>query len=542
MTSRARQPLLIAILVCAAFTSVASGVVLVLDLSGHVDGTAPFTLGLLVRMVLFGAAAGIALTALLRSMRDTPSPVHEDAPVDWRLMLIPCAVAAAIALPRLGATPHVEPDEWHHLNVARNLAEHGLYASGSPDTGFVMFDDYDSVGPPVIVPVAAAMRAFGSELETARLVMAMFFVALAAVVFAVVAPIFGSWAGICSAVLLAGAWGTAYLGRTLYGEVPALLFWLLAMIIARASLRNGKTWRWAALAGICFGLAVLTKYYILMTVWPLLGVVLLDRFGPKRIDLRHLTAGAAGSVATIGAWPLVQSFAAQDVTSASSGRLSMYQHNLLFGMEGVGSTAGFLFQQPSAFIALIAALGFGWWTVNRYRRDPAFAAIWFLAAFQWFWWIFFNTGNLPRYSWYGWAAAAILLGPFVVKLTVEIRDASGRPMLIRAAAAAACIALVIPSLRQLGYESSRAWRADEMAPTRELASYVATRPERDRVGSAFWPLERSVPYLSGRTVERIRDQKEAANYDVVLVHAQLEPQWLEGGNAKRFGPYAAVHK
>jgi hypothetical protein len=433
MVSRARQPLLIAIFVCAAFTSVASIVVLTLDLSGHINETVPFTWGLVVRIVVYGLAAYAAFVLLLRSSGDMPSPVFERARVNWRLVIIPCVVAGVIALPRLGATPHVEPDEWHHLNVARNLAEHGLYASGGPDTGFVMFDDYDSVGPPVIVPVAAAMRAIGPELETARFVMAAYFVALAAVVFAFVAPIFGSWAGICSAMLLAGAWGSAYLGRTLYGEVPALLFWLLAMIVARASLGNGKAWRWAALAGACFGLSVLTKYYMLMTVWPLLGVILLDRFGTQRIDLRHLAAGALGAVATIGAWPLMQSFAAQDVTSASSGQLSMYQHNLLFGVEGVGATTGFLMEQPLALIALIAALGFGWWTANRYRRDPAFAALWLLALFQWYWWIFFNTGNLPRYSWYGWAAAAILWDrslrncPLRFAVQTPVRSSFARP-------------------------------------------------------------------------------------------------------------------
>ena len=471
---------------------------------------------------------------------NVPSTSIEPEHPNWRLAIIPCVIAAAIAFPRLGATPHVEPDEWHHLNVARNLAVYGQYASGNPDEGFILFDDYDSVGPPVILPVAAAMRFAGPRLESARFVMAMFFVAFAATTFAFCAPVFGGWAALFSSTLVIGAWGSAYLGRTLYGEIPAMLFLLLALIAGRAALRGRREWIWGIAAGLFFGLAVLSKYYLLMAVWPLLGAFLLDRLSVKRIRWPHVAAPAIGALAIIGTWSSIQAFAERNVSNVAGGQLSMYQHNLLFGIEGFQHTAGYLATQPASSLAILAGMVFGLWLLHRHISDPTIATLWFFAGFQWYWWLFFNTGNLPRYSWYGWAATAILLGPLLKIMIDAIKNPTSKTQLTRPLACACCAVIVAPTAIRTIQETQRAWQTDEMLSTRNLASYIADRPDSDRVATAFWPLERSVQFLSGRTVARLRDTDTPDQYDVILINSNSNARWILGHPARRFGPYMAV--
>jgi len=540
VTNQLRQPLLVLVLICAAFTCVASAVVLTLALTGHVESDTSFLTKLVIRIAGFAGLAVIVMLALLRGCtRESPLLSKENPNPRWHLVFIPCVIAAAIAFPRLGATPHVEPDEWHHLDVARNLAVHGLYASGNPDDGFVLFDSYDSVGPPVILPIAAAMYLTGPHLESARLLMAVYFVALAGVVFAYCAPVFGGWAAMASSLLVIGALGSAYLGRALYGEVPALLFFILALIAGRAALRNRHVWVWGITAGAMFGLAILSKYYLLMAVWPLLGTFVFDRLTTKRIRWHHVAAPAIGMIAIIGSWSTVQAFAEQNVSKTAGGQLSVYQHNLLFGVEGLKNTTGHLAKHPASAVALIVGFAFGLWFIQRHTTDPTVVAVWLFAGFQWYWWLFFNTGNLPRYSWYGWATTAMFLGPLLITMTNSLIQKTTNEPLSRPLAVACCAAIVVPAAIRTTLETKRAWQDDEMQYTRDLATYVANRPADDRIATMFWPLERSIQFLSGRTIARFRETDTADEYDVVLVK-NTPTRESHGPNIKRFGPYSAI--
>lgn len=84
-------------------------------------------------------------------------------------------LVCTLFLPRLDVYPWAAPDEVHHLTVAKNIAVHGAYASGHPDRGLDYFDTYDSVGGPVLLPVAGAFTVFGAGLGVARGVMVLFF-------------------------------------------------------------------------------------------------------------------------------------------------------------------------------------------------------------------------------------------------------------------------------------------------------------------------------------------------------------------------------
>ena len=190
---------------------------------------------LAVKSALFTA---LALLALWRPVRTRPrvtpdAPVTETRPSSrqgWAWLGGALALAALMVLPRLYAYPHAEPDEIHHLIVARNLAVHGVYATGHPAIGFEKFDDYDSVGPPVILPIAAVFKMTGVSLAGARGVMALYSLVLCVALFVLLRPIIGARSAALGVVLMTFAFGSVYLARALYGEVPALFYITLALM------------------------------------------------------------------------------------------------------------------------------------------------------------------------------------------------------------------------------------------------------------------------------------------------------------------------
>ena len=254
---------LVMALVCSAFAAAASWVVAYLYFAGSFGDSPGFGLRILVKAIAFTVAAGACLWVVAK--RIVP-PAGPDSTIDVvrsgsKWSFIPAALLAALLLfSNLDRHPWPAPDELHHLIVARNLAAHGAYASGlAPD--LVWFDRYDSVGAPVIGLVAGAFKLFGVGIASARGVLASFGVALTILVYFVFLPLYGARASGLASFLALAAFGTIYLSRSLYGEVPALAFVLLGLLAWRRGLRRGGFGLLMA-AGLCFGLAILTKAFI----------------------------------------------------------------------------------------------------------------------------------------------------------------------------------------------------------------------------------------------------------------------------------------
>ncbi|MBL7645804.1 MAG: hypothetical protein JNK74_06385 [Candidatus Hydrogenedentes bacterium] len=232
-------------LVCASFTAVAS-LVLVAYTRAHpeldfIDAPG----GLWLRAGLFSALTFIAVVLLVR-WRGTGVSLQVSEPREGLsrsafvgLMALLLAIVLVLGL-RLGDYPFAAPDEVHHLIVARNLAEFGAYASGHPESGFKYFDSFDSVGPVVLGPIAMAFKTFGTSLAVARGVMVAFFAGLCLATWGFTRGLFGTRAALASVVLLLGTYSSIYLGRTLYGEVPAYFFLLLGLLAWRRALQSGR--------------------------------------------------------------------------------------------------------------------------------------------------------------------------------------------------------------------------------------------------------------------------------------------------------------
>ncbi|GMV90715.1 MAG: hypothetical protein AMXMBFR82_04930 [Candidatus Hydrogenedentota bacterium] len=533
--------------ICSGFTSVSSFALWIAFLAWDDPNEPHFMMKLFVKGLLFGFLALVSLR-WLRIQRGVWNSIHDPGEtaaftVEMRQAWAAAAclpLIALVAIPYLGTYPHIEPDESHHLIVARNLSEFGVYGSGHPQAGFEWFDDYDSVGPPVIVPVAIALRLGDTDLFSGRLIMALYFVALCVAFYGIVLPLFGAPAGIAAMLLATAALGSAYLARSLYGEVPALFFLVLGLLLWRESLNGRFVFLNAILAGCCFGFMILTKYFAVFAFWAFLGVLVYDRLTFRKLKLIHLLVPAVCASAILIGWLAIQNAYRPEGSDVTAGHLSMYKHNLMFGFDPLPRTLGFLLRHGVTVLVSIAAMIAAAPVVFYRRYDPAAAVLFFFAPFIAYWWVFFTTGNIPRYLWYAIIIVAVFTGPLAWMLLRGARNSGKQTTRI------ACTVLAIPVLAPYVFnacaELSGIYRRNDMADEYALTHYVETLPAQQELSTTFYPIERTLNFLAGRHVKRIPAQSEAvAKAPLVIVDAASQEMLLNSvDTVERFGRYAVV--
>lgn len=132
---------------------------------------------------------------------------------------------------------------------------------------------YVTTGFPLTLPLAGTFAVFGVSLEVARLVMLVFLIGLYSVLFLYARKAIGgtaAWFGFFFLVFFAPIYGN---GRNVLGEIPGLLYILLALL---PLMRGGELTRnRALLAGIGAGLAFASKPIFILFLLALLVVCLL---------------------------------------------------------------------------------------------------------------------------------------------------------------------------------------------------------------------------------------------------------------------------
>jgi 4-amino-4-deoxy-L-arabinose transferase-like glycosyltransferase len=533
--------------ICAGFTSVASLVLWLAFLLWDDTGEPGFLAKLLIKGILFGALALVSLRLLrlqgrawetIRDRRETNTPV--DTRRNPLAIAVALMVVTLIVVPFLDTYPHIEPDESHHLIVARNIAEFGVYGSGHPDMGFKWFDDYDSVGPPVILPVALSVKLGGVNLFSGRLVMALFFVALCVVIYSLSRPLFGSSSATVAMLLATAALGSAYLARSVYGEVPALFFLIAGLWLWRNAIAGQHVVLNALLAGLCFGLMILTKYFMAIALWAFLGVLLYDRLTFRKLRVVHVILPATCALAILALWLAVQNAYRPDGADVTAGHLSMYKHNLMFGFDPLPKTLGFLLRHSVTVLVSIAAMVAAAPVIFYRRYDPAAAVLFLFAPFIAYWWIFFTTGNIPRYLWYAIVIVAVFTGPLAWLLIRGMQRTN------KLTARIACIIFAIPVLApymlNTWMELSGIYSRNDMKDEYALVAYVQSLPDGENLSTTFFPIERTVNLLAGRSIARIPAAREAvANSGLVIVDSVSQEMLLNDvTTVERFGRYAVV--
>ena len=188
----------------------------------------------------------------------------------WQIVLGILAAALLVAFVVKVAGSPVSFDGAMNLQVAASLAEgHGY--TRFYDT-WTLFPMEVQTNAPFILPASLVFALFGVSLLSAQLVSIAYAVALVAVVIWLVRPAAGNIAALAAASLILVSPEFARFGANGYGEVPGLVWFLLGLGFFCRAFRNEQTKYYLA-AGLCVGLAVITKTVMLMPVGILLALV-----------------------------------------------------------------------------------------------------------------------------------------------------------------------------------------------------------------------------------------------------------------------------
>lgn len=483
----------------STFAFVASVVLLIAALFGYLPALDDIHSGLWIRVGLFNVvyilAAASTLGMAARIGRLTPVEPRHAAITKHLLALVPVLLLVSIfAFPRLALYPWAAPDEVHHLNVAKNIAEHGRYASGTPAAGFRDFDPFDSVGPPVLLPIAGVFKVAGAGIVQARLVMACFALLFFSALWFFLRPVYGTLAATCGTLFSAISFSSIYLGRTLYGEMPALFFFLAGLALWRRALPGRNISVWGLLAGLCFGLAILSKSILLLSAFCFLGALFYDRAAARSIRLGSLAGPAIGTLLPLAVWWGMKAIFSGDGAKPGEGILDLYQHYLLFGVEPVlGNLQRSVLAHPAVHLAAAAGVLYAVHTLFQKRYDPPTIVLFLVMTFYALWWLCFTPGQLPRYLWSSYAIAGALTGILAGDLA-RVAAGSGA-MRRRLIAGLGAMALVSPTLLWASGQMHEIMTNREMEDDYRVCEALLGLNPTQPPATTFYPLRGTLQFL-----------------------------------------------
>ncbi|MBI3243365.1 MAG: glycosyltransferase family 39 protein [Chloroflexi bacterium] len=204
--------------------------------------------------------------------------------------------------------PHPWFDEGLNISTAAMLARDGVYAL--PDSaGLRLIDPAIQTGPTVLGATALIFKLFGTGLLQARLVM-LPFTALAIVSIALLARRLGGnkAAALAVLLLLVGSQepylSFVFMARQVLGEVPAIGFYLLALLLWLWAVAQPKRhWLALALSGLAWGVAMITKSQVMLLTPVCLGALaLLDGLYYRRAGWLAFILPGAVAVSCVAGW------------------------------------------------------------------------------------------------------------------------------------------------------------------------------------------------------------------------------------------------
>jgi len=178
-----------------------------------------------------------------------------------------------------------------NAQAARMLAEHGRYATYY--NGYRDFDLHVTTGPTVILPTALVFKLAGVTIITAQLPNLLYFILLFILASHFAFRHAGLVGAFLSILLLLATPGLLDKGFRLYGELPAVVFFLAGLLLLDRLPTEAHSSA-AFVAGACFGLSFLTKFIMLIPLVPVPLVLVFGRNSSPRNRLRTFLPLAAG--------------------------------------------------------------------------------------------------------------------------------------------------------------------------------------------------------------------------------------------------------
>lgn len=332
------------------------------------------------------------------------------------LLLGLCAIIVVLSLYNLENYPQTWFDEGVHLLAAGRLAVQGQYSFGP------------ALGPTVFFPVAAAFNAGGMTLLSARIVMAIYLLLCIAVYAGLVRYIGGTKVGVVGLLLLLTSPGVGLLtlGRQMLGEVPSLFFFLAAIWLWLAVMRqtNGGARRTVMLlgSGILFGLAVLTKNQLMLWVpaWILMAVV--DRFYYKQGKIMDFVLPLVTAALCVAAWYLAQRFLHQQGErliqyNAQEWSNALQRGILTFSVQRTLSSFKFISSGETFWGLAIPGVLYGMFLSLRRTKEGFAWGLLTIVAIGWLTWLVLLSVGWERYAFIGLAITSIFIAKFFYDLT-----------------------------------------------------------------------------------------------------------------------------
>lgn len=378
------------------------------------------------------------------------------APQTWeRAALITLvALAALLALINLPYAPPTWFDEGSHLHVPKTLVRYGVYADISSE-GFRYFGPTIGVGPTVMLPVALAFQVAGVGLLQARLVIVVYLALALLGLFLLARRLYGLQVALLTVLLALASRtlrfeGMVEYGRQVLGEVPGVAFLIAGLLAYAAGLfQPERSRRYALLAGLAFGLALVTKNQFVLIVPPTLVLL-------AALDLAYYRAGnwwlrlapPIIAVACFGAWTLIMlTFFGPDGFAANLAKTRQAAGGAIFVFDPEASRRAVIYLVQVYGGLLIPGLLYSLWR-SRKRGPQALAELApSLMALLWIAWFVTSLG------WARYAFPAVVLGALAVAvLAVDtLRALAARRQRLLAGLVVAYLALAI--LVPLGFST-----------------------------------------------------------------------------------------
>lgn len=224
-----------------------------------------------------------------------------------RIILVAASLLAIFLITyHFTESPRVWIDEGVFTEIAKNLAWHGKQGIQIAPDQIISSSVVSTSGYPLIFPVAASFRIFGTGLWQARLPMVIYMISLVIAFYLFIKKRHGFYWAIFSVLLLLSFSPFYGNGRPVQGEVPGLallMFGALIFLYWEEGLFADK--RLAAFSGILFGLSAAAKPIFLIILAPSL-IISFFIFLKKESDKLNSALFFSGFAVPVIAWLFIQ--------------------------------------------------------------------------------------------------------------------------------------------------------------------------------------------------------------------------------------------
>lgn len=199
--------------------------------------------------------------------------------INWEGLFLACLFLFTpfLAFYNLELNPRPWHDEGSYLTLAKTFAEEGVYAVRNSD-GYITFGAVQSLGPTVILPIAWVYREFGPGLLQGRIISGIYLLFTLTAFYLSSRFMFGRRSALVVIPLLLASPAVGFLmyGRPVFGEIPALGFFIAGWLVWAIGIR--KRWWWSFIfSGLLLGGAIITKsQYLIIGFATISMLALLD--------------------------------------------------------------------------------------------------------------------------------------------------------------------------------------------------------------------------------------------------------------------------